>query len=384
MKKNSLKISSAILIISAVSMITSSISIILGGISESFPNRSVEAIQLLYSIISGAGIIGSILAGKLAGVTTKRVNIIIFSVVILLGAALAYFFNASYYALLAASIIIGIGTSTLRPLSIALIAEHFDGIERAKMTGIQSLAVNVGGALIALAVGVLSTHHWKNAYLIFLLMLPVLLTAMFMLPKGIVEKNETAAKVKVMTPQLAKLVVEAFVFGMGMITFLANIALASAELGAEYVKFAGYANSIYMIAAIIVGLLLTNIMKIFKQYTMTVGILLAAAGLLCLGFTTSPALIILCSILFGFGFGVYFPAAYATIPGMVAPSTITMAISIFSIGMSVGCMLTPYIITSGAALINGSINTRFLLAAVIMVVTVVVAALTNKKGAENQ
>ena len=134
MKKSSLKVAIAIMIISLCSMITSSITIILGRIMQSFPERSVQSIQLIYSVISGAGIIGSFLAGKFASFTTKRISIIIFSLVNVAGAMLAYFGYTSYYALLAASVIIGTATSTVRPLSISLIAEHFEGMERARLT----------------------------------------------------------------------------------------------------------------------------------------------------------------------------------------------------------------------------------------------------------
>ena len=276
MKKSSLKVAIAIMIISLCSMITSSITIILGGIMQSFPERSVQSIQLIYSVISGAGIIGSFLAGKFASFTTKRISIIIFSFVNVAGAMLAYFGYTSYYALLAASVLIGTATSTVRPLSISLIAEHFEGMERARLTGLQALAVNGGGSLISFTVGI-----------------------------------------------------------------------------------------------------------IIKQKTMLAGLVFAALGLLCLGFKTSPALIIMCAVLFGIGFGIYFPSAYATIPGMVKPTSITMAISYFSIAMSIGCLLNPYIVTSGAALINDSINTRYLLASILIAAVIIILEVILKPKKEN-
>lgn len=381
MKKSSLKVAIAIMIIPLCSMITSSITIILGGIMQSFPERSVQSIQLIYSVISGVGIIGSFLAGKFASFTTKRISIIIFSFVNVAGAMLAYFGYTSYYALLAASVIIGTATSTVRPLSISLIAEHFEGMERARLTGLQALAVNGGGSLISFTVGIITKNYWRNAYLIFLIMIPIALVALFMLPKGSVEKSETSEKTKVMTPALGKLMIESFVFGMGLLTFMGNVSVCS--ISVEQPRLASYSKCIYMIVLCIVGIFIPRIMKLFKQKTMLAGLVFAALGLLCLGFKTSPALIIMCAVLFGIGFGIYFPSAYATIPGMVKPTSITMAISYFSIAMSIGCLLNPYIVTSGATLINDSINTRYLLASILIAAVIIILEVILKPKKEN-
>lgn len=376
LKQNKMKITAAILLISAVLQSRNAISLVVNSVAQVFPDKSVEAIQLIFSVMTGAGAVGSFIAGKIAGITTKKNIVLFFSGATLAGALLAYMFSRSYSMLMLASVIIGIAIGTLTPISSALIAEYYEGSKRASMMGIQSLAINGGGFLITLLAGFLTVSKWENVYLSFIVMIPVILAAIFLLPQGNIEKEKPGKKVKVMNARMSLFLTEAFFFGVGLLTFTGNISFVVAEAGEQYAAWAGYAISIFMIGAVVAGLLLPATMKWLKEATITAGLAIGCMGLFCLAFSNSLVMVALCAALFGIGFGLYMPATFTIIPECVDSSAATMAMSLLSCVNTLGSMVNPYIVTSMAALINDNINTRFLLSGLMLCVVLLMDILS--------
>lgn len=381
---NKKKIKIGILIFSLLLQSMNAIALVISGVAATYPDATTTSVQLVYTLITLMSVFGTLLAGKLAGIMTKKKIAMIFCSVLCLGGVFGYFFANSLIMLYVASIIIGIGNGVIFPISSGLIAEHFEGGERASVTGIQALFVSGGGFLINYVGGMLAASYWKNTYLLYLSAIPAIIVIMILLPEGNVEKAEQGEKVKLLTPFLIALTIQAFIFGICWMTLLANATYYIFDLGIGNESQASLLSMAMSVGSIIIGLLLRRVMALTKDYCFVAAFACATFSLWILSFGSNLTVLIIGCVMLGIGFGLFMPLGYTLIPNKVHPAAITMSIAVFTAAFSLGGFMNPYIITVGAALINDRVATRFVLAAILQTVNLIFCFTTTTGFATKQ
>lgn len=374
----------AIMCIALCSQGTMVLSLVLPGAAAQFPNASEVSIQLLYSLTSGAGILGSLLAGWLAGKTTKKnVMIGIFTIVPLAG-LLGAFCYTSLPVLYVVSFLVGMCLFANSITMNSLIGEHLQGELRARITGLSSLAVNGGGIVLTLIAGRLGAGKWQNTYLTYLVFVPVLLAVTLLLPKGVVEKPEEGqARGKLFSAAYTKMVLQVILFGIAFAAYTTNVSMLILQSGFGDTTQASYANTCFMAGAVVAGIALPYLLRIFHNNTLPVGLLFLVGGFVALYFAQSIWLIYIGALLIGVGFGTFLPASFSIIPNLVPLSSLSIAMAVFSVGSSTAQLLSPTIVTTLAGLLGDSIFNRFLIAIVFLIPGVIIGFLPQGKKKEN-
>ena len=367
-----------IFIISIMLQSSSALSLAISGISQSFPNVPVESIQLVFTLTSLMALLGTLVAGKLAGVTTKKILIIFFSLLSFAGAMVGFFFPDSLEMLYASSVVIGLSVGILAPIATALIAELFQGGERASVNGLQSLFINGGAMMLNMLGGVLVSIAWHDVYLIYGLMVIVAIASVVLLPKGVVEKSPEGEKAKVLTPFFASMLLQSLLLGIAWMTLMANASYSVMQLGLDPGS-AGILTAAQFAGGIVVGLLLRPIMQMTRKWCFVVANAVAAIALWILFFASNLPMLILGSLILGAGFGFFMPAGYTIIPSKAHPATITTSLSLFLGLFTVGGFINPYIITAGAQLLGSDLSFRFMLAAIVQTANIAVSLVAMKK-----
>lgn len=367
-----------IFILSLITQSMNALSLMLSGITAEYPGTDISSIQIIFTLITLASVAGTVAAGKLACMMTKKKVTAIFIVIMVCGGLFGRFFGNSIGMLYVASVIIGVSNGVLIPVSSALIAEHFEGDERAACVGLQSLFVSGGGMLLNMLAGFLAAAYWKNTYLVLLTAVPVLVFTLLLLPEGIVEKTEKGEKAPVLNTFLVTLIAHSFIFGICWMTFYTNVTYYVFEIGAGNEAQAGTVTMLFSAGSIIVGLLLGKVMRLTKNYCFASGLLLSALGFWVFAVASGLPLLLAGAVLQGIGFGLFMPSGYTLIPNHVHPGAITMGIALFTAAMSLGGFVNPYIITNAAGIFGTAVSARFLTAAILQTVNGLVCIVTTR------
>ena len=381
--KANVKTKIAIFIMSLFLQAMNTIALALSGIAQAFPEASVASVQMVLTLATLVSIAGNVLCGKLAAVTTKKKMVIIFSLLLIVGALFSNLAANSIAALYAGSAIIGLSAGLLIPVTTALIAEHFEGTERAAVIGQQTLFVSVGAILLNMVAGILAVSNWRNVYFVFLSSIVVIVVALFMLPKGVVEKADDSAEAvgKPKAGYSAFVIlpfVQAFLFGIGWTTFMTNITMYVDELGMD----PGMSTIFTMAqsaAGAVIGLCLSFVMRKSGKYCFVLALALGAAGLWLMSAAGSVPLLLVATLFLGMGFGLFMPSGYTLIPSVVNPAAITMSMSLFLASFQVGAFVNPYIVTVAAGLLSETVSARFLVAAVVITADVLLSLFCTRK-----
>lgn len=374
-KKTLLFVQIAIYVTIVVSLARNCISLVLTGVAEMFPNESITTVQTVYSVISTGAIVGSLVAGKLAQIFPKKYILVADLVLGCLAAMYAYLIANTILALKVCSIIIGLTFGQFVPLTGALIAEYFDGVQRAKVVGLRVVFMNGGGLVMTLVAGQLAANYWKNTYLMFLLCIPAALACLFLLPKGSVEKSEAEEKgekvnffAKYMNKWLLLVLLMVVVQGIGYSCYLTNVSFAIQDLGLGGTSQASYISSVMQIACIATGFVMVPSVKLFKKCVPGAGLLGMAISFLILAFANGFVMLVLGAIVFGYSVILFSNGTVAIMPENVPSGSMTMSMALFNAMMNVGLTIAPYCVTAPAAMINNLTSTRYMVAAVIMAV----------------
>ncbi len=365
-----------IIILSAILQVGNCISLVLAGVAKDHPEASMSSVQLVFTFMSLVGIPSMIIAGKMASVTTKKRLTQFACISVLCGGLTGCFLSKSLGMLYLASALIGFGASMLTPLASALVAENYQGEERAAMMGFQSLLINGGAIALNLLAGFLGRTIWRNTYMVYFLVIPVLIGITVLLPEGIVEKAEKGEKVKVLTPGLLILMLQVFLFGLGYMTFMTTISIYTSSLGFQN---ASIFTSTCSFGCVLAGLMLPRLVKILKKYGFAAAMAFGSAGLFIISQSTTTVMLMAGSLILGLGFGFIIPAGFNMIPERVSPAAVTMAMSLYVASFTGSSFVCPYVTGFGAGLLGGSVSARFLTASIIVAIDCAVALIAASR-----
>lgn len=215
--------------------------------------------------------------------------------------------------------IFGLGMGIMWPMAQALVIELYEGNKQDKMLGYNNLVVAVGGVIWANVGGVLATYSWRYSFFAYFIPIAVMIFIMLFLPEPPKPKervaDEPAKEGKKNTiGGLAILLVVYFLFNFGNMVYYTNLAMKVIGEGLGNEANSGFAQSINLVGAIVIGLIFGYLMKnkTIKQISLGIGWLFVALGFIIVGFAGSFAMVVFGSFFCGWGTGWFMP----TILGM--------------------------------------------------------------------
>lgn len=333
---------------------------------------------MVYTLVAFSCLVSCLISGPLATRFNKKRLSVVFYLVAAGGGLVGYLFPTSLVMLYLSSLLIGLGIGVPLTLVTVLLAENFDGLERISAVGLQTLFLNGGGMLCSLLAGALLTISWPSVYLVYLVLIPAAAAGFFLLPEGPLDKRDPKGEVKLMNAYMWSMDIKTFILSMSFATFFANISYSMVETGVGNPAFAGVLTSLYMVGAVVIGLLITAYVKICKSLSMWVGFVIFTFSMWLLWLADGQVLFVIASFVFGVGFGAFICVAIGDIPEHIPPTTITKNFAIWTAILSVAMFINPYVITSGAAaLFTDDAASRYLLTAIILTLTCVITFFTD-------
>lgn len=377
----------AILTMSGVVMSPSALSVILAKVRELFPAASLSGVQMVLTLSTLASLTAILLSGKIIYYMTKKNMVLTALLMMSLGGLFALSFHEQLSTLYIAAIVIGLGQGIVMTLSTALIADYFENGERSSLMGKQSGILSIGGTMILLCAGWLSSINWYYVYFVYLITIPVLLVVYFLLPKGEKAKKADVAAIKIFNPTLLYYCLLIFFFSVCQYTYSTNVALLLKHTGLGTQALTGVATACFSTASFVSGMMMGRIYKRLKTYTITVGLASIAGGLLLCSWAPSLLVVFLGGAMVGMGVGASIPTGIIASASSVPPAGSTIAIALFTASSSFGLFCSPIIVNNVTALTGSTTESaRYLTAAcfaVVLISVTLVRELRNRRFRKN-
>ena len=346
---------------------------IVANIYNSFPNEKLENIQIIVTLIPLFSVVTMFLCNPLSKKISMKNIGIIGLILITLGGAFTYIFHRYIWQLYVSSILLGLGIGLINVISSSMISYYFDGEEKMKVMGYQSIFVSIGGTLFSYLSGLLAKINWPYSYLCFFLALIVIVINIAFLPN---DKLESESKTKEKLPKRIYLLgVISILFFISINVFNTSIALLLENIGYKS-DISGLVTAIYTLIGLFAGFILNKVVKIFKTNTLTFACAIATFGFFLIA-TKQIILIFIGSALLGFAFATRNPAGITFSANMVTAAKSALAIAIFNGAGQLGAFLSPYIINFISNLFNSNIVTTFTVSGIFMLIVTIIHFLLN-------
>ena len=346
---------------------------IVANIYNSFPNEKLENIQIIVTLIPLFSVVTMFLCNPLSKKISMKNIGIIGLILITLGGAFTYIFHRYIWQLYVSSILLGLGIGLINVISSSMISYYFDGEEKMKVMGYQSIFVSIGGTLFSYLSGLLAKINWPYSYLCFFLALIVIVINIAFLPN---DKLESESKTKEKLPKrIYILAVISILFFISINVFNTSIAILLENLGYKS-DISGLVTAIYTLIGLFAGFILNKVVKIFKTNTLTFACAIATVGFFLIA-TKQIILIFIGSALLGFAFATRNPAGITFSANMVTAAKSALAIAIFNGAGQLGAFLSPYIINFISNLFNSNIVTTFTISGIFMLIVTIIHFLLN-------
>ena len=346
---------------------------IVANIYNSFPNEKLENIQIIVTLIPLFSVVTMFLCNPLSKKISMKNIGIIGLILITLGGAFTYIFHRYIWQLYVSSILLGLGIGLINVISSSMISYYFDGEEKMKVMGYQSIFVSIGGTLFSYLSGLLAKINWPYSYLCFFLALIVIVINIAFLPNDKLE-SENSTKEK-LPKRIYLLAVISILFFISINVFNTSIALLLENLGYKS-DISGLVTAIYTLIGLFAGFILNKVVKIFKTNTLTFACAIATIGFFLIA-TKQINLIFIGSALLGFAFATRNPAGITFSANMVTAAKSALAIAIFNGAGQLGAFLSPYIINFISNLFNSNIVTTFTISGIFMLIVTIIHFLLN-------
>lgn len=331
-----------------VQLASSAVSPALANMSQAFPDVSPALIGMLSTLPSFLGIPCTLVCGKIVGKKVSYRTLAILGMVISLVCGIAPAFTNSFALMLVWRALFGMGYGIISPLMMPMVMANFEGGDIYRQTSMNAVSTNIGAVVFQMLGGyACNAFGWRATFIIYVLMLPSLLAALFLLPEP--PKQERHADEKKLSP--------AAIFsaaGKWCIFYLLHMILfyVSVLQTSNVVRSSGFGGS--DTAAIILSVVtgggvlggyLYKRIKSWGEHALTFAYLALALGYLVLAICPNVWVMALGAVIVGIGFGINMPAlqifAGLAVPGY-ARSEAASYLNVFG---SVGGFISSFVVT---------------------------------------
>lgn len=244
---------------------------------------------------------------------------------------------------------LGFGIGLFNSLLVSMINYFYEPQMRSSMYGLQSAFEGAGGIFITFLAGQLLKINWQAPFIAYGIAIPVFFIYLKYVPK--VETKDMEENTELQTQQanqknasfLPVLSYVILIFIAAMLYMIMGIKIASLmnEVGYGTASDASFVIIVLSLGGISAGLFFGKILKILKQYTTTIGLLLLSLAMLILGMSQHLIMTFIGGFLIGFGFKIFMPSLIDKINNSNIPHK-NLATSLLLVGFNLGVFISPY------------------------------------------
>ncbi|MBQ8263759.1 MAG: MFS transporter [Oscillospiraceae bacterium] len=367
MKKNT-KIKIAVYAAGMFQMGNMGISPSLSKIAQEFPDVGDAAVQVLMTCPDILVIISTLLAGWLTSRVQWRWIASAGMGIYFLAGLCGYFFSFSFPILFLWAAMLGLGMGMFIPTMATVVNNCFTGDERGEVLGLQAGFLNIGGILLTVFGGLLSSITWRTNYLVYMPVIIVAICIATMVPPNEVKRVRERKSKGGIEPMVTVYCLLNFCFMLLYNVFPSNTAMLLHERGyANSEVLAGIANGLGMCGGLISALLFSRFVKRVGESYLTIAFVLAAVGM-GLGLIPSLFTLMLGAILAGAGVSISFPTAMYSMGKKFREDRLERSSSIFIAVAFTGGFCSSIVITPLAGLFAPTVAMRLIVAGVLAVV----------------
>ncbi len=349
-----------LLIIGAYSSSVDALAPILRNMAKAFPDASLTLVQMTLTLPSAVSIPVQLFTVLIAQHITKKQMMVIAILFICFGGLIPLVFHGSIMSIVISSVFIGIGQGFFMPAAGAIVGELFDGNMRGTVMGLRTGVAAFLRSGLTLLVGFLGAVYWYRAYLIFVIMIPIIIYFILVTPNGpkgekLIGKGVGLSGLKaILTPGFVILTLICTCATFSQMAYLTNIAgyIADKNLGGAVT--AGVATSFNVMARFIIGLALGFLLRVFKKHTLGIGYAMCAIGYAILLMAGGMTGIQVGGIIYGFGLGIQMAAGMYYITEVVAKEYLSHTFGLYMPFISFAVSIAPVVINSLSKTIFGA------------------------------
>ncbi|QGG47863.1 MFS transporter [Heliorestis convoluta] len=297
------------------------------------------------SAYSFANMLGNFGAGWCIGQIGRR-NAIFFGLLLAAVGVFGYSIANDAYTLLAIRLIHGLGMAVVVPAAFSYLAELAPPSERGKQMAKSGIAIAVAALLGPMLGGIILDK--LTVYHLFYIMSSLLIVTAFVvrkvLPATPVAQEDRSVNIPSLLrrPNLLMAYVAAFIllFAKGTMAFALPLAaqangLSGTSIGILFSAFAAVAILVFVTP-------LSRISdKIGRQVPLLIGMIIVMFAMGGLAWATTLTSMVVMMVIYGFGFGILFPAATATVVDNSDDGERSAAFGLFYGMFSLGVVLGP-------------------------------------------
>jgi predicted MFS family arabinose efflux permease len=331
----------------------------LSAIAARFPEYDMTMIQQLISIPCLVVIPATLIAGKLMDFLAKKTLAIIGILIFIISGVLPAFLS-SFVPILILRGIFGTAIAIVSVVCPALVAENYEGQERARTQGNVSSAQMLGCIVMTFLGGWLGTNlGWNNVFYVHLFGIISLIGVIVFVPY---KKPVKAAKVdSVSEGESGKIKITAaawgwiiliFVFFIGGQTYSNTVSFLVSDLKIGTATESGLSLAFFAFGGFIMGLLFGKITAAAKKLTLCIGLFILTVSYLLMAFAGSMAVIYIGSVICGLAFSIALPCLIVGAANSVDARSASMAVSISACSQNFAMFLCPTIVNPVAKAIS--------------------------------
>lgn len=340
-------------------------------IGQHFEGASQTMIQNMLTIPCIVVIVTTLVVGKLMEHISKK-KITLVGVVCFLIGGVAPMFIDNLSVILVLRGVLGIGIGVCQCTVSALVAENFDGKERAQVQGIvQSCQMGAMGVM-AICGGI----SWNMTFAVHFIGVLSLLGLLALVPDRKPEKTSSTGEAQKshLTTGAWGWIILMFINFISVMVYSAFLAYLMSEKQIGTAADSGISLALFAVAGIIIGLIYGKFAAVVRNKMIGLSMLLAGIAYLILAFANSIVVIHIGSFLTGASLAMFMPPMFLNVGMSVDAFTVPLAISLVTAAQNLGQFVCPYILNPLAATLGASAPNQmvFIIGAVLALILCVI------------
>ena len=305
---------------------------------------------------------------------------------VLLGLAIIFIFGlvpvftTNFKIVFISRLLLGAGIGLFNSLSISMISDFFDEDTRGTMIGMRTAFLNIGKALTTFISGYLIVYGVQYTFLVYALALPIFVLFLVFVPNP---KNNESKQISIKfhkeTIILTLLTLLVGISYMGATIKIPTLLVEKYHLHPEVSR---NLLTILAISGIFSGFLFGELVKKFKNLTLSIMLLFMTCGSFIFAIFQSSILFTIGAILIGISFVGTMSFNFFYISKKLENKFINFATSVILVGGNIGVILTPVVLTKIPEVLHlEKYTTPFFITTTLILISTLVSytVLRNKK-----
>lgn len=361
----------------------------LNAIFVQFSDLPITTLLLVSTLPSLLVIPATIIAGAVAGSKVKYKTLAILGMTLFVLGGVAPYFATDFTVILIERAVFGIGLGIMSPLANSLVMGLYEGDKVATMTGMVTLAMNIGGMVLQFMGGYFAAIGWNYSFLPHALGIISLLMVIFFLPEPAKAPVAAGAALVPKEKLPLKVWITVLVYGIFTLTIypmLVNMStlIVNRELGTT--ATAGIVLAFLTIGGMLAGSVFGKVFKISSRFVLGLGFGIAAIGMAIVVFATNVIILTIGVFIIGFAMSTLIPACMMIIGMTAKPMQMAFAVSLFFAGMNLFGFLSTYWIGAIAGITGDAVTAPIMVGmgvqAMLCVIYLVINPLKPSPGSE--